>query len=559
MASVFGARITLRFIYSHLFIFLAFIAFQAQAKVSSTLDTDTLYLGQKVTLTLETDQQEVTRPNLSQLQKDFNIVGTRKVTVSSHTTGSVTTKTRWVLQLKPRQDGEQVIPAIAVGQQTSQELPISVLPANDNPELAEGSGKAIFLESSLDKDELYVNGQAILRAKIFHLAPLPLNANLTAPESPNAIIKPLEEQKQYTTVVRDQNYNVTETSYTLFPLQEGEVEISPVFFSTTLSNNTVIELNSDPLLLSVLPPANQNTLKLWLPATSIYIEDNLEALNQVSQTDKLTRIIKLEAEGLPSTSLPSMSSLQNPNATIKLLNVVLEERMTEQGVISQRIEELEITPLDNKEILLPPIDLPWWNTKADQGQTASIAQRKIQVTPPVIQTNSNLHSDAEGSSGSITTLVWILTGISIAATLAFIYTFNHLRNIKKQSKEEPDTSFIEEEQKRVAFEITEKNTFQAFSIACNQNNPNVAQLRLVEWAQSFWATSEIQSLESVCEYANNQTINLLVMDLQQHLYGQEDDYWQGDLILDAISKVRSRHLRQRLDLNEGQQRLDYNL
>lgn len=552
----------MRFISSHFFFLLAFTAFQAQAKakakVSSSLDTSTLYLGQKITLTLETDQQDVTRPNLSQLQKDFNIVGTRKVTVSSHTTGSVTTKTRWVLQLKPRRDGEQVIPSIFVGQQASQELTISVLPANDNPELAEGTGKAIFLESSLDKDELYVNGQAILRSKVFHLAPLPLDANLTAPESPDAIIKPLEEQKQYTSVVRGQNYNVTETSYTLFPLKEGEVEISPVFFSTTLSNNTVVELNSEPLLLSVLPPANQNTRKLWLPATSIYIEDNLEELNQISQSDKLTRIIKLEAEGLPSSSLPSMASLQNPNATITLLNVVLEERMTEQGVISQRVEELEITPSNNKEIILPSIDIPWWNTAADQGQTASITQRKIEVTPAVIPTNSS-ESDKDTPSGSITVLVWILTGISIAATLAFIYTFNHLRNIKKQSEEEPDHSFFEEEQKRVAFEITEKNTFQAFSIACNQNNPNVAQLRLVEWAQSFWATPEIQSLESVCEYANNQTINLLVMDLQQHLYAQEDEYWQGDLILDAISKVRSRQLRQRLVIKEGQQRLDYNL
>lgn len=548
----------MRFISSHLFFLLAFIAFQAQAKVSSSLDTSTLYLGQKITLTLETDQQDVTRPNLKQLQKDFNIVGTRKVTVSSHTTGSVTTKTRWVLQLKPRRDGEQIIPSIFVGQQSSQELPISVLPANDNPELAEGTGRAIFLESSLNKDELYVNGQAILRAKIFHLAPLPLDANLTAPESPDAIIKPLEEQKQYTSVVRGQNYNVTETSYTLFPLQDGEVEISPVFFSTTLSNNTVIELNSEPLLLSVLPPANQNTRKLWLPATSVYIEDNLDELNQVSQSGKLTRIIKLEAEGLPSSSLPSMASLHNPDATITLLNVVLEERMTEQGVISQRLEELEITPSNTKEILLPPIDLPWWNTDTDKGQTASITQRKIEVTPAVIPTNSS-QSAQEESSGSITVLIWILTGISIAATLAFIYTFNHLRNIKKQSEDEPDHSFFEEEQKRVAFEITEKNTFQAFSIACNQNNPNVAQLRLVEWAQSFWGAPEIQSLESVCEYANNQTINLLVMDLQQHLYGQENEYWQGDLILDAISKVRSRQLRQRLDLKEGQQRLDYNL
>lgn len=526
------------------------------ADVKVTVDKERLYLGQKLILTLETNQADPPRPNFLVLQENFNVVGTRKVTISSHTTGAVSKKTRWVLQIKPRQSGSVQVPEIQIGDQPSQPIAITVLPANSNPELAEETGRTLFLETSLDKDELLVNAETVLRAKLFHLAPLPLDANLTAPESPDILIKPLEEQKQYTALVRGQNYNVTETSYALFPLQEGVIDIAPLFFTATLPSNTLIELESEPLALAVRAPAFTNNRNIWLPAKSIYLEDNLALQNEVRQQESLRRVIKLEAEGLPASALPSIARLTNPAASIQLLNVVLEERMTEQGIISQRIEELNITPNNEAQIVLSPIDLPWWNIQAERGQTATLAARTINVLPEAVITLKQ--PEIKQTSPQSNLLIWILTAITIAATLGFIYTFHHLRKVKQRNEADVEEFDIPFEPPIVTEELNESRAFEAFALACEQNNPRTAQQQLINWAQNLWPEEEIKTLETVCECMDNQTINFLVMDLQQYLYELQDDFWRGDLLLDAITKVRAKQLQRKLDLQLGANYLSYN-
>ncbi|KXJ51235.1 MAG: hypothetical protein AXW15_11885 [Neptuniibacter sp. Phe_28] len=528
---------------------LFFLSFSIHAAVTAKLDQSTIYQGEKLTLTLETDQTNQNRPDLRALQKDYVILSTKKVTLSSHSTNAVITRNRWVLSLRPIGDGEKVIPSIKVGTEVSPEVSLSVLPAEQNPHPSEGALRPIYLEVELNKEEVYIGGQAILSARIFHLTTLSQDTNLSQPESIDALIKPLEEQKKYTTVVRGQRYTVTENNYAVFPRQEGMIEISPLFLSTTLANDTVLELNSPPQLLSVLPPTYNNSNTLWLPAKSLHIEDNLSDIHHASAGTAFTRIISMEAEGLPASVLPSLSVLENELAEIKLLNVILEEQMTERGVISQRTEELVITPSEAGEITLPPIDIPWWNTLNDQGQTASLPSRILLTSAPSASdraspVNNNAHSTPHPSNQTPELLIWLLTAISIISALGWIYSFNQLRILKNDSKQN-ETEIAQEQtmRKQAANEIAEKNTFQALSMACNQNNPTIAQLRLIEWAQSFWNDPLLLSLEHICERANNQTFTFLILDLEQYLYSQSAELWQGDLLLDTIEKLRQRQQR----------------
>lgn len=537
--------------------------FYLHASVTAKVDQSTLYQGEKLTLTIETDHNNEHRPDLRVLQKGYTVLGTKKITLSKHSTGSVTTKTRWVLLLRPTKDGEMIIPAIKVGEELSPEISLSVLPAVQNPSPSEGALRPLFLEVTLDKDELYISEQAILRARIYHLAPLPLDSNISPPESNDLLIKPLEEQKEYTTLVRGQRYTVTENSFTLFPRQEGPIEVPPVFFSATLANDSVVELNSAPVLLSVLPKAFSNNRNLWLPVKAIHIEDNLSETVSAEVGANITRIVMMEAEGLPASALPSLSLLKNELAEISLLNVVLEEKMTENGIVSQRIEELAITPIETGEITLPAIDIPWWNTSTDKGQTASLSARTINVlpaskTPATQRVFEQSKSTDNTQKGSGELLIWLLTAISIIATLGCIYSFNRLRLLQKDSNQF-ETQLIEQQkmQQQIASEIAERNTFQALSMACNQNNPEITQLRLIEWAQSFWNDSELHALEQVCEYAQNQTFNFLILDLEQHLYGKDTAPWQGDLLLETIEKLRNRQHKKILDIKTGDNMLSY--
>jgi hypothetical protein len=77
-------------------------------------------------------------------------------------------------------------------------------------------------------------------------------------------------------------------------------------------------------------------------------------------------------------------------------------------------------------------------------------------------------------------------------------------------------------------------------MACQQDNVDISKLRLIEWAQHFWPDTLIQTLEDIIPLARNQTFDFLIIDMEQHLYSDEKSLWQGDLLLQAIEKLRLR-------------------
>lgn len=529
------------------------LSLPTQAQISAKLDQTTIYQGEKIVLTLESDQVVEIRPDLRSLQQQFAVLGTKRVLISSYTTGAVVTRTRWEIQLRPLSDGEQVIPQLTLGNELSPELPLSVLPADRNPNPGQNATRPVYLEVELDKASVYVDAQAIIRAKLFHIPALSEDAHLTLPESEDALIKPLEEQKQYSTLIRGQRYNVTENSFTVFPNREGIIEISPLFFTASQMTSSTLELESPSLQLTAIPRL-PSAGALWLPAIDMYIEDVITDSATVEVGKPVNRIITLEATGQPASALPSMAVLENSNAKIELINVVLEEQMTEEGIISRRQEELRITPSAAGVVALEAIEIPWWNTRSDRGQSVSLDTRTLHVkAAPGTSVFSSASATGDESSDNTRLLIWLLTFIILATTLGCIYAINRLRSQKQAEIPTLDESMNIDHQLQAQFELeaAEQDAFDALHIACHQNTPEIAQLNLIEWAQLFWRDDQLNSMEQLCAYADNQTINFLILDLEQHLYSDTPELWQGDLLIDAISKLRKRQTRQTLDLTSG--------
>ncbi len=359
--------------------------------------------------------------------------------------------------------------------------------------------------------------------------------------------------------MRGQTYTVTETSYALFPRKEGLLEISPLFFSATLPGEQHVELRSEPLLLNSLPQAFTNTHNIWLPAKALYIEDNLNKNTTLPLGDELHRIISLEAEGLPASVLPALATLNNELAEARLLNVVLEEKMTDKGIVSTRMEEVSIRPTEQGEITLSAIDIPWWNTETETGQTATLKRKKLSVIAPVpVQTNANLQTAHPAETAEPANfLLWLFAALSLISTIGFIYVYQRLRRL--QTERDPESRYASHDETRLnqqaATAIAEQNSFKTLVGACHQSSPELTQLRLIEWAQVFWNDAELHTLAHVCEKADNQTFNFLILDLEQHLHNREP--WQGDLLLESVEKIRLRKQRQRLDLHEGNDHFSY--
>ena len=532
--------------------------------MTAEVDRFTLYQGERLTLLLKSDQQVDSKPNLTPLQQDFQVISSKKITLSSHSQSTVNTRTHWELRLRPINAGNLSIPPLSVGPDQSLEIPLSVLPAADNPAPQDSGLRPVYIEVAADKETLYVGEQGILRVKVFHLAPLPLDTQLSSVTARNAQVKALEQRKTYKTAVGGQPYFVTEYSYALFPRAEGTVEVEPIFFNAPQAGGT-LDLTSSLVLIDVVPPAFSNTQNLWLPAQSLYIEDNLAASSDIQLGESLRRTLTMEAKGLPASSLPALQNLQFERVGLTLENVVLEEQVTEQGMISQRMEEWLITPEIAADIQLPAIDIPWWNTQGGHGDNAAIPGRVIRVAavepPPLpVQPVPEPAPSADATSQS-TLLIWILAAISIMTTLGFIYTWQRNRNAEPptltpeaftaEDHREPDSDAQQQARQ-------EPHSFNILLLACNQNNPEAAQLRLIEWAQMFWHDPTLGSIEAVCQCADNRTLNVLALDLAQHIYAGTTAQWQGDLLAEALEKFRDREQgRRHLDLHPGEDRLRF--
>ena len=519
-----------------------------QAAITTQVDRTNLYQGEKLTLTLKIDSKVDQRPNLNALEPDFRVLGSKKTTLSSHSTGVVTTSTHWLFKLRAMSEGRLEIPPINIGSEYSAATFINVMPSALNPAPEETGLQQFFIELEVDKDELYVNSQAILIVRITHLNPLPLDSQLSRPNVRNALVKELEYKKESKTEINGQDYFVTEYSYTLFPLAEGTVEVEPFFFNTTLGNGEILDLSSSLLLLKVLPKAFTNSRDLWLPARSVYIEDNLTKVSKVEKGGSLVRIITLEAEGLPSSSLPLLTDMINPNAEIKLTNVVLEEQVTVQGITSRRMEELEIFPTSETEVTLPAIDLPWWSTDAERAQNASIPARmiKINAMPATAEQAVVMSTSPESSFNTGNLLIWLLTAIAIAATLGCIYAFYFLRKSKVLTPPKEELTAHEKAIRQLATDVAERNAFKALAQACEQSNPQQAKIRLIEWGQLFFRNMELSTSEQVCDLAGNGTLTFLVNDMEDYLT-KNPHLWHGDLLVEEVEKVRNRRKRQETD------------
>lgn len=544
-----------------------------QAQMNVHLDRYSIDEGETVLLTVEVDQRATQRPDFSPLTRDFHFLGSKQMTVSSHANGANQYSTRWRILLRPRQPGELQIPSLQLNGDTSQPLLLTV--NGDSSAIAELSRDA-FVESHVDSNELYVDSQVLYSQRLYHLKSLPPMATFSEPRPANTLIIPLGEPQTYTRLFQGQTYQVIEKNYALFPSTPGRITLDPAVFSAGPGTE---ELSSTPLTLDILPRANQAIKGFWLPASHVELKDNIDISRPLTLGESLTRTITITAEGIPADKLPSLMPLRNELATIEVTDVQLDQQLSGKGLISSRTEVISITPTERGEATLPAITIPWWNVNRDQGDKVQLAPVVIRVEPasptaqatepeaviteqaamaksePSVMT-AEASAEEQDSNSSIALLVWLLAGLAIISSLGWLYSYATLRRQREGGAEEfsaADSSsdtlkpIIEplvssEDETLTQLADVERNSFEAVLRACNDDRPLEARLQMLEWARLFWPQTEFNHSLDVSEMLNSKTLELLLIDMENYISGAEQGHWSGDLLAEALQRIRTRQL-----------------
>lgn len=418
------------------------IALQAHAaSLVSSVDRARVNAGETVELTLESDDPTLFgKPDLSALDANFVVQGTRQLNHLTTLDGGSQATTRWIITLLPRQNGTVIIPSLQLGELSTQPITLQVTQGDDQTQSHKLA--TVFIEASLDQDSVYVQAQSVLTLRIYHSVPLFDDSNLTPLVIPDARIEKLGETRTYEKLINGIRHGVIEMRYAIYPQHSGELQIPAQVFSATLVQDVpsqvqdagqnaqpavpkagkLMHVSSTEITLSVkAQPADYPADSPWLPAHSVSLSEDWNPEPDHSLVgDSLTRNLTIKAEGLSSAQLPPLPATNVGGLRRYPDQPQLSNQASDRGLVGSRIEREALVPTRTGAIDLPALDVVWWNTREDHLEHSSLPARTLQVSSnPGLAVDMPVNTNNGSAAGGPVLWPWQLSTFLLACSTLF--------------------------------------------------------------------------------------------------------------------------------------------
>ena len=557
------------FLWLLLLILLAPVA--AQASVSAQLDRSTINEGETFTLNLTVSGSNSGQPDLSGLHKDFDVIGTGQKSMIQIINGSVQSQHSWTITLSPRHTGTLQIPPISVGNDSSNPLTVTVLPASSS--FNSGVAPAnVFIEVSAKPDKVYVQSQLVYTVRLYYDTPLQ-QGTLSKPTLDNAIVQKLGKDSHFETQRGGRSYQVIERRYAIFPQQSGKLEIPSLVFDGDINDPSAqtgdpffdrfnpatrhVHLRSRKLDIQVAgQPAGYHGAN-WLPAQDIALQEKWSPQTpQFRVGEPVTRTLIIHAKGLSASQLPDL-----PLPTLQNVKLYPDQAQTKDHpdgdtLASEREQKIAMIPTQAGDLTLPAIQLAWWDTSTQQARTASLPAETIHVLPasasdtgasnstptaqaqqPLSSTHTqpastpaptpvagNAHTIAATALSAQGQRLWIV--LTIVFALAWMITLL-LWWWRKQPRPLVASQQPEEQPEQVAVKQLRQ--------ACQQHDPQTVKRALLTWARKRWPDTPPLSLGALVIQLQPAPLAAEIAALDKLLYAPNPGNWQATGLLHAFN------------------------
>jgi len=530
-------------------IILSTLSFKAQATLTQSIDRTEIHAGETFLLTLQVDEDTSAEPDLSLIPKEFTVLSNSQYQQVSYVNGRSSSIKGWKIKLSTLVTGRITIPPITVGKETTKPITLFIKDTSDRVEL-NGQDKAIFLESSVDQQKVYVQQQVIFNVKIYRAVNTHY-ARLSEPRAGDSIVEKLGDDIQYEKMINNTRYVVTERRYAIFPQQSGELEISSVNFTADVNDssqssrnrflNTTrpVSVNSKAIKLHVAPqPATASNP--WIPASEVVLADKWSTgNNDLVVGEPVTWTLLLYAQGqsesqLPEVTLPKVEGFQwYPDTPQK------ERQINDKGILGQRVEKLAVIPSKEGQITIPEIQLKWWDTKSNSEKTAIIAAKIFNVLPAQATTENALPPQMIGPTVETKTVVdnsqtILWKYVSAGAILLWLITlFGYFRkNVQATSPKIQKTN--QSTELSPSQSVLLKKLLQAVKLSQTAEIESV----LLEWSSSLSETPH-HSLGHLINKINDKELVAKIELLEAQRYaGNKKDY-RCDISKSDLEKLKT--------------------
>ena len=360
----------------------------ALAAVRAETDRKTVDLNESFMLEVIVDSNTNLEPNLTVLDTDFYVGQASQLSNTSIFNGEIRRSRTWTIALMPKRTGLLTIPPIAIGAEQSEAISINVRePANEPPGEAD-----VFVTSEIDQPETFVQAQVLYRIKVYR-AVVTRQPALREPtiSGVDALVELVGDEKTYEAILNGKSYNVVERVIAIFPQESGEISLSPARFEARVLRNgritgrKVFTSDSHTVTVSPIPePPADYPNAAWLPARDVQVsEEWSREPDRIDAGEPVTRRVTVSALGQIETQIPAIDLPEVDGLNVYADKPELSRGVEDGGIRGIRKDQYAMIGVQGGGIVLPELEVPWWDLDESRWRVAKLPARTIQVKAPV--------------------------------------------------------------------------------------------------------------------------------------------------------------------------------
>lgn len=370
----------------------AILALPAGAVTRAWLDRDSIDAGDAVTLNIETDQRGA-EPDYSPLRGGFGLGAKNANQQMQVTNGSVTIRALFGVVITPRQTGEIIVPAIRVGNERTEPLRLQVVatavdagaPGAAGASAARGNEEA-FVETQVDDPQPYVQQSVGVVVRLYYATQLASGElDLQAPDG--ASLQRVGDDVSSARAVNGRQYNVVERRYLLVPERSGRLVVPPARFNGRVvggffddyfgRGNGELNARSASIPLQVrAQPANAP--QPWLPLRSLTLRYT-STPQRATAGEAAQIVVEASARGATQAQFPELPTPSVPDAQVFAEPAQYEERFVDGSPQLRLTRRYSIVPNRAGPLLIPGLQVAWWDVGAAAAKTASLPDLTLDV------------------------------------------------------------------------------------------------------------------------------------------------------------------------------------
>ncbi len=561
--------------------------------------------GESVMLLLSASGDDTSNPDLSPLEADFDVVGQSQGTSISIINGHSTQTRQWRIALMPKHPGDLRIPSLSLGNQSSQPLPLKVLPASADNSGNATSQRPVILEVEAEPADPYVQAQINYRVRVMARVPL-REASLSEPRAGDAIIESLGKDRNYTTQRNGETWQVVERRYAIFPQHSGELTIESPLLSASVPVSTgrsrqqrgfshdpfadiermmgrnpfsgmggmfeetrPLRVRDHDITLQIRPqPASAQNMS-WLPAKNLTLSETWSPDPPVFRVgEPVTRSVTLTAQGLSTAQLPD--PIPPVPADMKRYpdQPQSESHVEGDDLVATKTLKTALIPNASGTLTLPELRIPWWDTRTQESRVATLPARTINVlpgvagaaqpvptpaapssqpiTPPPVtaspsETASNTTTPTS-NNGSPSTHAGVWPWVTAVMTLVWLATlFLWLRARRASTRTDLEPK-NRSEKTSTARQATLAQAIKRLKQACQKNDAKAAHAALLDWSVAYWPENRPRGLAALAQRLKDAKARNQLSTLDRVLYDETSSGWDGQTAWLILKPVLSADL-----------------